>query len=194
MYNIFVIFNEKYLTNEVIESLNKLKDSIINRELGSLKIRLDVDDNLDDLDFYDEETFWPEETKVNIKNESQFALYFKDLINNFKMKNRDSKGGFIKNEFYCLDLFEIIARRLYLAPIWSGIIISNHLKSLKIYKTIGRLSNNCVEGYFNILRNNILTISKRQKMKKKLCRQSFAACYLIILTINLLITITIKLN
>ncbi|CAF0945818.1 unnamed protein product [Brachionus calyciflorus] len=101
------------------------------------------------------------EFKKNLKENSPFSEYYKNLINEFKItgfisKNCDSFEG--PNDFYCPGLFEVISKRLYLMPLWSGVIISQ-LK-LRHNEIINRLTNNPIENWFGNLKNNVLKNEK----------------------------------
>lgn len=81
----------------------------------------------------------------------------------------------ILNEYYCPELFELINKKLYIYPLWTGYflpktysLVDNLLKD----KQPTRLTNNCVENWFNQLKNNILMCSKKQNIKKKQCQVS----------------------
>ena len=70
-----------------------------------------------------------------------------------------------KNPYFSPTLFEFIRKRLYLMPMWSGVMISG----LKIHRR--RLSNNPVESYFHHLKINILR--KKVKSTSELSRALF---------------------
>jgi hypothetical protein len=60
---------------------------------------------------------------------------------------------FVDNEFFNQDLFEVLKERMFLLPIWSGIMIDENMG-----KT--RLSNNPCENWFGQLKHNILKDSE----------------------------------
>lgn len=163
------------MNKRVIESLSKLKNDILNRDLSCTKIKQNSD--IIYLDSIEDDFFNSEEQKINLKNESDFSIYFRKLFENYKSlveKDKENKCELVKNEFYNPHVFEIISKRLYLVPLWSGLIISLNLDSLNCSKTNSRLSNNPVESWFNILRNNILQLSKKQKVKRKIMPSEFS--------------------
>ena len=51
----------------------------------------------------------------------------------------------LQNEFYCPKLFEIVSERLYLMPLWSGVIIN-----------FERLSNNPAENWIGQVKNKLV--------------------------------------
>ena len=68
-------------------------------------------------------------------------------------------NGCIKNEYYAPQLFAILEEKLYLIPMWSGIMIKSELQNFKI-KT--RLTNNPVENWFGQVKNHILGKIKKR--------------------------------
>ena len=73
-----------------------------------------------------------------------------------ELQNNEKKT--LPNEFYCPDLFKILTERLYLLPLWSGLIIHNEIKH---YKVNTRLSNNPAENWFEQVKYKVI---KRKKV------------------------------
>ena len=78
-------------------------------------------------------------------------------INQFEieLKKKASKDEilYINNEFYYPDLFHLLKDQMYQLPIWSGIMLDEKYIP---YDVKTRLSNNYVESWFSIFKNNIL--------------------------------------
>ena len=92
--------------------------------------------------------------KKTLRNASPFHKYYENKIKEYREKGlTDSSENFSNNEFYCPKLFDMLARNLYLIPIWSGIMINTQGIG---YSTKTRLSNNPVENWIGQLKNNIL--------------------------------------
>lgn len=154
--HIYVIFNYKYLSTEVINSLNFLQNELISREI-EFSFDYYQNENLVNKDYSKTPILDNKITeKENIKKNSPFRNYFDDLISKFKNKVHIINKEVKVNDFFCPALFEIIHKKLYIAPLWCGFIFTQ----LEGFECVTRLSNNPVESWFNILKNKILT-SKR---------------------------------
>ena len=79
-------------------------------------------------------------------------------LNLKKASFKITKKKTLPNEFYCPDLFKILTERLYLLPLWSGLIIHNDIKH---YKVNTRLSNNPAENWFEQVKYKVI---KRKKV------------------------------
>ena len=104
--------------------------------------------------------------KKSIKNNSPFSNYFNKLISNLSMllqQNTRAK----ENPFYKPDIFQLIQKQLYLAPVWSGFFLNAHFEQKREYymssyyekKMPTKLENNRVENHFVNLKNGILILS-----------------------------------
>lgn len=58
-----------------------------------------------------------------------------------------------KNDNYCPGLFEIINEKLYLLPLWTGLLLNDDTCN---QENTSRITNNAVENWFGQLKNNIL--------------------------------------
>lgn len=97
---------------------------------------------------YNEQT-----TVTSVINNSPYKLYYEVLIKNF-IRNRINIDEQTKmpNFYYSPELFDIIKKKMYLLPLWSGVMINKN-----IFKTeFTRLTNNPVENWFGNLKNDIL--------------------------------------
>lgn len=97
--------------------------------------------------------FFAENNNINLTNDSPFTSFFENMLNENKKIIDELTSE--KNLFYQPALFDIIKRKLHIAPLWSGFLLNKKLKE----KT--RQSNNPVEGWFKFFKNNILNLNKR---------------------------------
>lgn len=157
LYHIYVVFNSQRLDGVCLDSIVSLGSAIQGSTLD-LKYILQVPSPEEKMrnDLFNELT---KNSKINsdqaLKKRSPFYIYYEARISEIqkKLPNRTDLQNFELNEFYCPPLFEILRKRLYLLPIWSGVIIHN---SNIGYKCKTRLSNNPVENWFGQLKRNIL--------------------------------------
>ena len=92
--------------------------------------------------------------KDNERENSPFHKYYMNKINQYSnSKKSPTDEVFVDNEFFNQDLFEVLKERMFLLPIWSGIMIDENMG-----KT--RLSNNPCENWFGQLKHNILKDSE----------------------------------
>jgi hypothetical protein len=77
--------------------------------------------------------------------------FFHDLIFELETSQNVVTGETCcENPFHAPELFTIIEERLYLVPLWSGIMID------KVGIGSTRISNNHVENYFGLLKHQLL--------------------------------------
>ena len=109
----------------------------------------------------------------NLKNDSPFSKYFKNIIVSWKreIQQEIDDSSVNKNIFYNPKLFEEIQDYLYLIPFWTKILIKNQMPHLDLSRLSGlNLNNNPVENYFDILKNKMLgTIS----YPSEICAKSY---------------------
>lgn len=147
--------NSRYLnTYENKHNENNIDDEEIETKIKSIKER----ENLQ---------FKSKETTKSIKDDSPFTNYFKKKMVEFEKEVSKNNEKDKENFFYNPALFEIIVKILHIMPLWSGVMIKDELSEMNS-KYFSRESNNIVENWFGHLRNNILKISKREKMKRRL--------------------------
>jgi hypothetical protein len=111
--------------------------------------------------------------KKDIKRNSSFDSYFDNKIKSFQIMISTTESlndsSLNLNEFYIPELFEVIASKLYILPLWSGLLI-NSRKDINLEKD--HLVNNIVENHFNHLKNNTLGLSKKTKNEKNVDAKS----------------------
>ncbi|CAF0948577.1 unnamed protein product [Brachionus calyciflorus] len=163
LMNIFNIFNNPRFDSTVVYSLQTLQTKISERNLTNTDISGDfygetkINENLSSqyLQKIEAKSF---DQEKNLKLCSPFGSYFNDLIKSFESKIiKHGKVFSNENEYYCPDLFDIIQDRLYLLPLWSGLMIRDVTFP---YEVKTRLSNNPVENYFGYLKNQ-LSLNKK---------------------------------
>ncbi|CAF1144677.1 unnamed protein product, partial [Brachionus calyciflorus] len=152
LINIFNIFNNQYFDRSVVYSLNTLKIKIRERNLSNLDIsgERNPEKLSRDIDF---KKFLKgtnenigEKEEIIFRN-SPFKTYFDELISKYKVRIQKTTSKYmINNEYFCPDLFNILENKLYLVPLWTGILINC---STIEYPRKTRLTNNPVENYFS---------------------------------------------
>lgn len=163
------VFTNPYLDSSVYESLQFLAQEIKIRHLSTLNIdelpspqQRERDESFEKL-VQQTNIYLSVDYEENIKKNSPFKHYYDNLIYKFNDQIKDqtiqnSKTDIIKNEYYSPQLFWILEDKLYLLPLWSGMMIYSDIQTYKI-KT--RLTNNPVENWFGQIKNNILQKQKR---------------------------------
>ena len=171
--NIHNIFCNKKFDPTVIFSINMIREELKTRGLNKINAShylIDIDESKADLEKKQPKTNidWfkdlhsSQEDNV-IKNDSPFAPYFKNLISRFNNEIDDNgQTDFEKNPYFNIEIFEVIKNFLYLAPLWTGIMLEQCRKQfiLSFKEIFSRLTNNPVEGYFGHLKHNILKFLK----------------------------------
>lgn len=170
LVDLLYIFTSKFLNEEIIERLNRVKQKIKDR---------DSDIKYEQIkEFNDEKTeivsyFTNDHVESLIKN-SPFTKHFATLLFVHKEKIKNIKDNGFSNNYYYPKLFKIIEDKLYILPLWTGILLN--FETIPYFDVIDtRISNNSVENYFNNLRNCILRISKRQKMVRRLMPSQYVS-------------------
>ncbi|CAF0919488.1 unnamed protein product [Brachionus calyciflorus] len=157
LVNIYNVFNNPYFERSVVYSLNLLQIKIRERNLLNIDIsgERDPEQITRDIDFnriIQESKINPSEKEEIIIQDSPFRKYFDQLIDKYKSNLDKVKCKYqIINEYFCPELFQIIQEKLYLLPLWTGILI--HQSNIG-YQRKTRLTNNPVENYFSILKNH----------------------------------------
>ena len=176
MENIYNILNNQYLDSTVLFSINLMRNEVKDRKLSKLDISCErtVDevtrDTIFDYFLTESNVFIDPDFKQQIKKSSPFEDYFSKKIKLYQdqLKIRIENNlnlGLKLNEFYCPSLFNLLFNKLYLLPLWSGIIIAPYINHCKIDT---RLTNNPVENWFSQVKNNIL-------LKKKVSTSEFTS-------------------
>lgn len=165
------IFTQPKVNDSLIKSLIKIQFEIKTRNVNWLKSAYQYKERLylnkgKDLR---KEIIFENDFSENYKKDSPFTKYFEDLLKKSKNENStESLPALPINEYYYPELMSIVTKRLHLAPLWSGFIISSELKNFPKRKSLNRLTNNPVEAWFGYFRNKILKINKRIKLVRRL--------------------------
>lgn len=152
LYHIYTMFTSAKLTVDCRESIDKIRTAIRGKELNTNFILQKRTPNERKRDYLFKEFRKVSHQAIDkkaLKKCSPFHIYYQKIIHEFK--SCIQSDHLAKNEFYCPDLFNILANQLYLAPIWTGMMLKSKDKQNR-----ARLSNNPVENYFGQLKNNIL--------------------------------------
>ena len=146
-------FDEK-----VAVSLRVLKNDISRRDNNELKINTLLNNEAVEENEKANLYIWNDDMKkAEIKKNSPFLKYYENIFQHFQktimpIEKKDN------NIFYSPDLFELIKNKMYLMPLWTGVMIKQastvYNSSFLANKT--RLSNNPVENWFGHLKTNLL--------------------------------------
>jgi hypothetical protein len=152
--DVYIVFNSKKRNNLLVESSLRLKKALLFRNISKLSDLTNIKDVSDPVHVSRKN----DKFKLSLASESPFTKYFTIKINYFSdlLKQYDmdcNNNNLAKNENYCPALFEIINEKLYILPMWSGLLL-NHGSSNQVNAT--RITNNAVENWFGQLKNNIL--------------------------------------
>jgi len=164
------IFNNPYLDWTVYESLNFMSKEIRHRKLSFLNSEMETSPQQKERDEHFE--YFLKQSNMynnvdhddNIKINSPFTMHYDLLMtqlnSDLNAKSKNNLLNVVLNEYFCPQLFAILEEKLYMIPLWSGIMIRSEIENFKI-KT--RLTNNPVENWFGQVKNHILC-----KIKKRL--------------------------
>ncbi len=89
---------------------------------------------------------------LSIIKASPFTCHYERLDSEMSNLAETSESGPV-NKYYKPNLMNIIKKRLHIMPFWS-FVIANDLNQTEEVK-VNRLTNNPVEGYFNILKHQV---------------------------------------
>ena len=168
LQNSFYFLMEKTQSVTFLTSLLFIRDRIRERKIQFL-VSLDPSPkyirrqkDFDELLNRNNEDF-KKNKRQSIKKSCQFFDYFAKKISELtNLLQKDCTGK--KNPFFQPDLFQLIQKQLYLAPVWSGFFINQHFKrNEEFYKKSyynknfpTKLENNRVENRFDNLKHDQL--------------------------------------
>jgi hypothetical protein len=148
--HIYDVFNREFISKEVTESINYMN------------IQLHTKENELDFDYYKRDfiknsdaeriSFVQNIELEYVKKNSPFTNYYEEKVKDFT--NKSIFVTKIKNEYYNPILFNIIKNKLYIMPLWAGLIFKTITQFYSL--NITRLTNNPAEFWFHILKNKIL--------------------------------------
>lgn len=155
---LYFTLNSEFNSDMVSISIDKLRKKIYQRNSGMF----DKEENFVNFDDTKKDIYINDDDYNSIKVQSPFSEYYKNMISS--LSNSVVKSSCHENEFYMPEFFELISEKLYLMPLWSGIlikqgqkiIVENDLVELdsKILN-ITRLDNNFVENHFGHYKYNL---------------------------------------
>ena len=156
------IFTSKFLNEEIVERITRIKRKINDKSEFITDEYNQLNDPKSEIISY-----FTKDHVESLKKNSPFTKYFDRILKVHKENVMREIDNGDKNSHYCPCLFKIIEEKLYILPLWCGILLS--FEQLQYFENIdSRISNNPVENYFNTLRNSILRINKKQKMIRRL--------------------------
>ena len=159
-YNLFMNQN---LDGTVYFSLDLLSNDIMINKCGYFEEQTNKDNqhtSKTETNYIDEACLvFGNDYEESIKNSSPFKSYYNNVFQNQanilnQKQELDKSQNYLPNEFFCPELFEILHDKLYLIPLWTGLLLDNNKKIQYDVKT--RLSNNPVENWFNMVKNFLL--------------------------------------
>ena len=138
LINVYNIFNNKFLDSTVIYSLNIITLELRERNISKVNIseantpQEQKRDNDFDYILHESNIYFSNDLKNSTKYMSPFFHYYESKISEYKEKikilsNHDQQLN-KKNQFYSPELFNLIQNKLYLLPLWTGVIIKSHFK------------------------------------------------------------------
>ncbi|CAF0975266.1 unnamed protein product [Brachionus calyciflorus] len=149
-------------------NLSEKKPSKLNDYIQNICADPYVDENIGIISY--EHRLNDTDNTGTIKNDSEYGKYFtsykKKILEEIKSYDHEAESTTKVtelNEFYCPSLVEIIDNYMHILPLWTGICLTNlkYPKMSPYYeKEITRLTNNGVENWFKILKNDILQKNK----------------------------------
>ena len=161
--HIFFIFNSQKINENMLKSLNIINREIKKRDLETVDVNGTREPYLrerDEMFIELKREFLIKNTdfKGNIKKNSPFNDYFLAKIQAYQaiLKEQEKVFGYEQlnnNEFYCPKLFNILVDKLYILPLWSGLMLS---KKIRETNNVNRLTNNPVENYFGFFKIYLL--------------------------------------
>ena len=170
LVDIYNIFNQKTQNKSFLISFKRIRNCIADRK-QSEKFLPKKHEKIETYCFINRET------KKSIKKNSKFEAFYVDYINKLeKLVGTDqfseTSSKEPQNDFYFPKLFDIIKKKLYILPIWSGLVIFAN-GPVGMYTT--HINNNPVEQHFNHTRNTSLKVNKHQKMARKVSPSEYVA-------------------
>ena len=151
---------------------SKAKDTNFQQSFERISHRIYLRDNsvLFDLSFNNPTLFmWIDfkfisrDVKAKIKEKSPFNTHYELILHglgNTIETNSDPKAEI--NEYYFPELLNIIKKRLYMMPLWSGVLV---FKDGPIGRYESHFTNNPVEVSFHHKRYSTLQMSKKGELK-----------------------------
>jgi hypothetical protein len=165
--DIFHVFNQPTQNNVFMHSMMRIRTQLSNREqtiTSSEDPKYCIRDQ-DQEALLHENFIFSKDFEKNIKKNSPYVNHFEGILKSSK-EIIPLSGDEPVNSFFKPELFQIIQDYLYIAPLWSGIIIGAW--QIQTYGEVRftRLTNNPVENWFGHLKNNLIY---KNSMPSELC-------------------------
>jgi hypothetical protein len=174
---IFMIFNTQIKDENVSTALSLLGEEVQLRNLNYMyrsikKFKSKSVDSEKNIIY-----FIKQENKNDIYSNSPYTNYYGKIFEQNKnesyLKNLSSEKNTQNfNQFYCPNLISIIEDKMYIIPLWSGMMLKVFEKHNKKRKCLlpnpfTRLTNNPAESRIRIVKNNIFKIERKNKTRKR---------------------------
>ena len=159
---IFLLFKQPYENTTTSLAYNELQESIITRKLRII-LPLYLSESNEQKDTEQKSFIITSDERVkSYAKDTKFAIYFKSRLEKcVKRLDKIDKDIPINNAYFNPELFNLISNRLHYVAFWSGLLIGHFQKKHPRFQNLTRLSNNPVEGWFKILKNNLLLGRKK---------------------------------
>ena len=158
--DIYFIFSSKTKDMHFQQSFERISNKIYLRD-NSVLFDLSKDD--EETKYTNEFKFISRDVKAKIKEKSPFNTHYELILHglgNTIETNSDPKAEI--NEYYFPELLNIIKKRLYMMPLWSGVLV---FKDGPIGRYESHFTNNPVEVSFHHKRYSTLQMSKKGELK-----------------------------
>ena len=158
--DIYFIFSSKTKDMHFQQSFERISNKIYLRD-NSVLFDLSKDD--EETKYTNEFKFISRDVKAKIKEKSPFNTHYELILHglgNTIETNSDPKAEI--NEYYFPELLNIIKKRLYMMPLWSGVLV---FKDGPIGRYESHFTNNPVEVSLHHKRYSTLQMSKKGELK-----------------------------
>ncbi len=157
--DIFIIFNSITRSASFIQSFDRITNKIYIRD-NSVLFDLSKEDE-DNLKNINEFKIISREVKADIKKNSPFNKYYENFLNGLQNSiELNSEPLCEKNEMFFPELLNLIRKKLYIMPLWSGVVV---FRNGPIGNYESHITNNPAEVSFFHKRYSVLQISKKGK-------------------------------
>jgi hypothetical protein len=174
--HIYNIFNTKFFNDSIIDSLNWIKKEVQFRNFGKYENEDFKKNKHFDKDSENINYFVKCESRNDVYKNSPFRVYFENFFKKLKTEKCKIPTTGVKmknemiNEYYFPKLITLIEEQMYIVPLWTGLMLKVFQVKNKCMPSerFTRLSNNPVEGRFNIVKNIIFKKERKKKRRQTL--------------------------
>ena len=164
--DLFYVFNSKTQNESFIAAMMRVRVKLSNREAQSLCFP-DQPNEKEKIDLEMKNAIFSKEIQTGLINNSPYTKYYENILKNLNDSIETCKTSNQRNLLFDPGLFNLINDQLYIAPLWSGMLIGTWQMQEFQEITYTRLSNNPVENHFGHTKNNLL--KKRDNMPSEFC-------------------------